>query len=201
MPPIYAGDWIILNPSEGLKRERLACTRDTCSLSGCAGKLFKPRDVKKCPGDLITIKKSSNNENNDSTIRVQDVVLLQWERYGIHRFYPSPHGGPMYGPLSTETMFCSNNQPCSLSGRCNDTQSSCSEQEFIILVIGKELGEKVEHEDVVVLSRTIRMPDGSYSFYHLKCTGNKPCAVEPWCEDIGFPACEPLALKFNLFKY
>ena len=198
---VHAGDWVILNPAGGLRQERLTCTRDNCSFSDCAGKLFKPQDVKKCPGNLITIRKSPNNQNNDSTIRVNDIILLQWEGYEIHRYYPSPHGGPMYGPVSTETMFCSNNQSCSLSGRCNDTQSSCSEQEFVVKVIGKEHGMKLEHEDVIVLTRTIPIDGYHYSYYYLKCTESKPCAVELLCEDGGFSACQHLALKFNLYKY
>ena len=109
----------------------------------------------------------------------------------------------MTGPISTETMFCSNNQSCSLSGTCaNVNQTGCSEQELVIRANGKSSGELLKHKDVIFLVRAVAMQEEFiFSFYSFNCTRNGSCDLELLCKGLTITACEHLAMKFNLLKY
>ena len=130
------------------------CNSERCSVSDCAGKLFKHDDAMKCPDLLISIHKISSNKV-DKIIRIGDKVSLRWE-------LPEAEGSTV---TSSSTRFgsllCSVGAPCTLSEACASTNvNGCPGQVFIVRVHGKNTTDKLMHLDQVVFERQVIGDDG-----------------------------------------
>lgn len=129
------------------------CNSEHCSVSDCAGKLFKQDDITKCPDVVILIHKLSNEV--DKIIRVGDEVSLRWE-------LPKAEGST---DTSSSTRFgsllCSVGMPCMLSEDCAQSSDvDCPRQVFIVRVPGKNTTDELMHLDQVVFERQDKGADG-----------------------------------------
>lgn len=150
--------------------KRLICDFHNCTLSTCAGRLFKYHDVRKCPDNLISIKKIAGVQK-DKIIRPGDTVSIRWEVVNI-----------INNTKSLVPLLCTNESTCSLSEQCNK-QEFCVQQVFTINAQGKNSYEPIKNSDSISLKQLLPtgMSDDTVSVYTLSCTESMTCTTTLQC--------------------
>ncbi len=147
--------------------KRLVCDSYNCTLSTCAGRLYKYHDVADCPDNLISIKKIAGIRK-DKIIREGDTVSIRWEIVNtVNR------------TASLVPLYCTNDSKCSLSQQCQE-QEPCLQQMFTINAQGKELFQAIKHSDKISLSQ-LHPVSNNVSVYALSCTQSMSCTTTLQC--------------------
>ncbi len=185
---LHAGNWITLSPTGVVDyhRKRLVCDVHNCTLSECAGRLFKYHDATDCPDNLISIGKISGSVD-DKIIRSGDTVSIRWETSTVN--------GRTLAPL-----YCTNNDTrCSLAGKCGG-QEPCHQQIFTIKTRapGNSSEDVVKHNDEISLQQ-IHTNDAA-PIYALSCAQNVTCTIT-LCKIGSVDDCNRLDLWFLVQKF